>query len=104
VFILPLDLTTTPPPNPFQSARTPTDIARIHQRKLANVQVFKKVAKEMLTQVAGTLTSLPSDQKVAVAARFFYYSFEDRTGLPSQIVVMADRAGALAGQFQTEEQ
>ena len=52
--------------------------------------------REMLAASAASLTALPADNQVAVAVTLFYFSWEDRTGLPSQILMQASKK-SLAG-------
>jgi hypothetical protein len=47
---------------------------------------------------------LPPNEKVVVAVRLFYMDWEDKNGLPNQIVMTADRASAVAGKIETDEQ
>ena len=42
--------------------------------------------------------------QIVVAVRLWYQSWEDTTGLPSQIVMRADRRSAAAGTIKTELQ
>ncbi len=51
--------------------------------------------REYMVSAAGSLGAMPAEERVVVAVTLFYYSWEQRTGLPSQIVMQAAR-GALA--------
>jgi hypothetical protein len=68
------------------------------------VPVLRKAMTEMLQTAAGTLNTIPAGDKLVLSVRLLYYPWEDTTGLPRQIVMKADRQGALAGKIQTEEQ
>ena len=104
VFTIPLSLVAPPTFGPFTGGYTPEKAAALHKRKLAHLPALKKGLIEMLTQAAKASSGLPPNEKVVVAARLFYLDYEDKTGLPNQIVVTADPASALVGNIQVEEQ
>jgi len=101
VFTTALNLVTPPRMGPFQPAPTP---GAVHQRKLAQLPVLKQKMREMLAEAAKGLAALPPGEKVATAVRLFYLPGEDKSGLPDQIIMTADRASALTGDIQTEIQ
>ncbi len=104
VFTLPVILANTPAISPFHMKITPEEAASVHKHKLAHVPVLKKALNEMLLSAFKGLPKLPPADKVALGVRVFYQSWEDRTGLPALIVISADRASALAGNIQVDEQ
>jgi hypothetical protein len=59
---------------------------------------------EMALQASKAFPTLPPTDKVVVAARLFYLDYEDKTGLPNQMVIAADHASALAGNIQPPEE
>ena len=63
----------------------------IHQRKAAKLPLLKQAMREMLAASAASLTALPADDQIVVAVTLFYFSWEDRTGLPSQILMQASK-------------
>jgi len=101
VFTTALNLVTPPRMGPFQP--TPAPVA-VHQRKLAQLPILQQKMREMLAVAAKGLVALPPDEKLVAAVRLFYLPGEDKSGLPDQIVMTADRASALAGNIQTEIQ
>lgn len=102
VFTTPLSLVPAPVFSPFTGGYTPQKADAIHARKLKNLPALKKAMTEMLEQTAKT-AALPADEKVVIAVRLFYLDYEDKTGLPNEIVMSADRAGALSGAIHTDE-
>ncbi len=104
VFTVPLDLINTPRRTPFDDPRTPERKARIHTQKVAHLALLKTAMQEFLKSAAGSLNTLPAGQKITVAAVIFYYDWEDRAGLPGQVVMTADRESAKAGKIASEEQ
>jgi hypothetical protein len=103
VFTLPVVLATTPAISPFHMKITPQEVASVHKRKLAHVPALKTALTEMLINAYKAMPNLPASDKVAVGVRVFYLDWEDKSGLPSLIVVSADRASALAGNIQVDE-
>lgn len=104
VFTIPIALAVTPTANPFRGAVTKQEASDVHKLKLERLPVLRKTLKEMLASAFNGLPKLPAGDKIALGIRVFYLEWEDKSGLPSLIVVSADRASALAGNFQTDEQ
>ncbi|HSW49658.1 MAG TPA: hypothetical protein VLH09_05750 [Bryobacteraceae bacterium] len=92
-----VNLVTTPPITPFRPAVIKEDAANLRRRKLAKLEVLKKAMRELMASTASSLGSLPPGEQVAVAVTLFYYSWEQRAGLPSQILMQAPRAALLGG-------
>jgi hypothetical protein len=51
---------------------------------------------------AAAFTQLPANQQMVLVVRLYYGPWEDTTGMPSQVMMRADRAAA-AGKIETEE-
>ncbi len=51
--------------------------------------------RAMLMDSARSLDSVPSDEQVAVGLSLFYWTWENREGLPAQIVMHAQRKALL---------
>ena len=95
-----LDLTLTPTADGLlRRVITPADAAAIHQRKLAQLPVIERLMRDMVAASARQAGALPDNERIVMAVRLWYQSFEDRTGLPSQILMTADRKSALSGQI-----
>jgi hypothetical protein len=103
VFTAEVDLVATPTINMFQRVIKPEQVAEVHRRKLDNLAVLRKAMREMMTDSAGALTSLAPEGHIVVAVRLLYQSWEDHTGLPSEILMKASRQSAQAGDIQTDE-
>lgn len=104
VFTMPVVLAATPVANPFRGALSAQEKAGVHKRKVEHLPLLRKAMKEMLVSAFNGLPKLLPTDKIALGVRVFYLDWEDKSGLPAQIVMSADRASALAGNFQTEEQ
>ena len=96
VFTTEVGLLQIPPITPFNPSFSKEEIQMIRQRKVAKLPLLKQAMREMLAASAASLTALPADNQVAVAVTLFYFSWEDRTGLPSQILMQASKK-SLAG-------
>ena len=104
VFTTPLSLVAAPVFGPFTGGFTPQKADAVHKRKLAQLPALRKAMSELLVQAAKASATLPPEEKVVVAVRLVYLNYEDKTGLPNQIVMSADRAAALSGAIHTDEQ
>ena len=79
--------------NPFLR-EIPKDLAdRVHARRVERLPLLRKAMDEMLQAMAMTFVQIPNDQRVVLAVRLYYASWEDTTGMPAQIMIQATRAG-----------
>lgn len=79
------------PISPFHPAPDQAGIARLHERKLQRLAILKKLMKASVLDAAAALDSVPADEQVVLAVTLFYRSFEQRSGLPDQVIVQAPR-------------
>lgn len=105
VFTSEISLIVTPTVMPFRLTITKEMHDQVHQRKIARMPALRNAMVEMIRQAAGQLPQVPENQQIVVAVRLKYMSWEDRAGLPGQLIVSATRKDALNGVVQaTEEQ
>ena len=104
VFTAELSLVVTPAKNPFLQTIPPALKERIRQRKIERLAKLKEAMKDMMRTAATTFIQVPLDQQIVFSVRFLYEPWEDLTGMPSQILMKADRKSAAAGDIQVEEQ
>lgn len=97
VFSTEVNLIVAPAITPFRPTISKEVVEAVHRRKLAKLDVLKKAMREMLTSSAAALDTLPPSSQVVLAVTLFYYSWEQRAGLPSQIVMRAPRSALLRG-------
>ncbi|HWC99132.1 MAG TPA: hypothetical protein VG456_20370 [Candidatus Sulfopaludibacter sp.] len=76
----------------------------LHENKAKHVDLLRKQMSAMMANSAKNLTFLGPNDQVVVAVRLYYDSWEDRSGLPEQIVMRADRRGAQSGDIKVEVQ
>jgi hypothetical protein len=108
VFTTEVSLVYTPGLSPFRQKVTADEVKRMHDRKQKRVPLLRQAMREMLMSAANALSSLPPREQIVVAVRFLYLPWEDTTGLPSQLVMQADRAtllkkASLDNSIHTEE-
>jgi hypothetical protein len=96
VFTTEVGLLLIPPITPFNPDFSKEEIQTIHQRKAAKLPLLKQAMREMLAAAAASLPALPADEQIAVSVTLFYFKWEDRSGLPSQILMQATKK-SLAG-------
>ena len=104
VFTTELSLVITPRPTPFVQTISKELADKVRRRKIERLPFLKAIMKEMMRSAAMTFIQIPSDQQVVMVARFLYEPWEDRNGMPSQILMRADRKSAMAGDIHVEEQ
>ncbi|MBZ5726979.1 MAG: hypothetical protein LAP87_18530 [Acidobacteriia bacterium] len=104
IFTTDAELIGTPRITPFHQQITPAEKADTHKRKIEHLPLLKNAMLEMMRSAAAALKDLPASDQIVVAVRIFYLPWEDTAGLPGQILMKADRQGALAGNIQVEEQ
>ncbi len=95
VFTTEVSAIITPAITPFRLTISPQEIATVHQRKLARMPALKRLMRDMLVSSASSLDVVPANQQVAVGLTLFYYSWEDRTNLPGQILMQAPKGSLL---------
>jgi hypothetical protein len=96
VFSTELNLIAIPNLTPFHPVFTKPEVARVHERKLQRLPALKQSMREMLVASAAALENLPPNEQVVLAVTLFHYSWEDTSGMPSQIVMQAERQKLLS--------
>lgn len=96
VFSIELNLIVSPNLSPFHQSFTKIELARIHDRKVQRLPILKQQMREMLIASAASLENLPPSEQVVLGVSLFHYSWEDYSGLPSQIVMQAERQKLLS--------
>ncbi|MCS6952909.1 MAG: hypothetical protein RMK57_07905 [Bryobacterales bacterium] len=92
VFTAEVNLISAPAPSPFRPAFTREDVEKVRLKKLERVTALKGLLKEALVEAAASLAAVPPDEQIAIAVSLFYFrTWENTTGLPSQILIQAPR-------------
>ncbi|HKW99118.1 MAG TPA: hypothetical protein VJN43_15365 [Bryobacteraceae bacterium] len=78
--------------SPFQLTIPKDYVAKLHARKMERVPVLRKQMKDAMLAMAASLDAVPPNEKIVLGVTLFYYTkWEDTAGLPSQIVMQAER-------------
>ena len=95
VFSVEVNLAPTANLSPFRRSYSAEEIRELNERKQGGLEPLRRKMRQILVEHGPALTGLAPDLQVALAVTLFHFPWEDRTQLPSQIVVAA-RRGALA--------
>src|SRR5215471_10623430 len=94
----------TPTLTPFRPKITPELAESVRKRKLERLPVIKTAMKEMLRSMALTFIRVPDSQQMVLVVRFYYEQWENLNGVPSQILMRADRKSAMTRDIHVDEQ
>jgi hypothetical protein len=78
--------------------------ANLHDTKARHVELLRQQMGAMVANIAKNLTFLGPTDQVVVAVRLYYDSWENKSGLPDQIVMRADKHGAATGDIKVDVQ
>jgi hypothetical protein len=81
--------------SPFHPSVTPDEIRRTHDKKLQRLAGIRSAMRSMLMDSARSLDGVPADEQVTLGLSLFYWKWENRDGLPGQIVMHAPRKALL---------
>jgi hypothetical protein len=81
---------------PFHPKITADDVSRTHQKKTERMAALRSSMQDLLVKSASQLRDLPENEEVALAVVLFYWHWEDRSGLPDQVVIHASKKALLA--------
>jgi hypothetical protein len=77
--------------SPFQPTMPKEYVDKLRLRKLERVPVLKKCMQDEMVAIAASLDAVPANEQTVLSVTLFYHPWEDRAGLPSQIVMQAER-------------
>jgi hypothetical protein len=109
IFLDEVNLAPTTGINPFHPTVSADEIRRTHEKKMQRMAAIRTAMRGMLVDSARSLDSVPADEQVALGLTLFYWKWENRDGLPAQIVMHAQRkallqsAGAEQASIASEE-
>jgi hypothetical protein len=90
VFTVEMNLVITPI-TPFHQQPSGVQLTRLRQKKVQRLVPVRELMRAALVDAAATLDPVPSNEQVVLAVTLFYRSFEERDGLPGQIVMQAPK-------------
>ena len=91
---------------PFRPEFTPEQKEQLRQKKQGRIAVLRTIMRDMMVDSATALDAVPPQEQIVVGTSLFYYSWENRTGLPSQILMQARRQSMLdfeAGRITSQQ-
>jgi hypothetical protein len=96
IFTAEVELAATPGAAAMFQAITPPMKAKILKNKQAHLPMLEQTVREMaLSLAASPALKLADTEQVVVSVRLWYRPWEDKTGLPGQIVARLDRRGGI---------
>ena len=104
VFTAEVSLVVTPAITPFRGKITKEFADGIRQKKIQRLPFLQAAMKEMLRNMGATFIQVAEERQMVLVVRFYYEPWEDMNGMPSQIVMKANRANAMKGDVQMEVQ
>lgn len=111
VFTAEIDLAPGPSLNPFHQRMTQENVVENHRKMAERLPKLKLAMQTMLASTAASLDNVPPDEKVVLGVTLTQYPWQDRAGIPSQIVMLggkknlidASRSGNLASAVTVED-
>jgi hypothetical protein len=91
VFTAEVNLVANAVMSPFRPAFTKQEVARLRQKKQDRVTVLKEHMRNALIGAASSLDGVPAAEQIVLGVSLFYFNWEDRTGLPSQVIMQAPK-------------
>jgi hypothetical protein len=76
---------------PFSPPPTGNRLVQLKEKKQRRLAFVRGWMRDALVNAGAALNEAPPQERVAFAMTLFYQSFEDRRGMPSQIVIEAPR-------------
>jgi hypothetical protein len=71
---------------------------KFHQKKLDRIQPLKKALRDALVATAVSLDTVPPEEQITIVAFLSSHSWEDMTGIPTQLTLQASRKKLLEAQ------
>jgi len=91
VFTVQVNLLPVPNLGPFSGGMSEKDKASLNLRKRQRLEDLEIRARTILVEEGPRLTEVPAAEKVALVISLLHYPWEDVSGLPSQLVMQAQR-------------
>jgi hypothetical protein len=80
---------------PFHPTFSADELKQIHAKKLQRLPKLKEAMQQIMLNSASSLDSVAADEQIAVGITLFYWTWEDKAGLPAQIVMHAPKRALL---------
>ena len=76
---------------PFHPTISKDDVTRTKTKKVERMPALRTAMQNILVRSAGKLRDVPDNEEVALGISLFYWHWEDRAGLPDEIVMHAPK-------------
>ena len=94
VFTAEMDLVVSPA-TPFHRAPDKEGIVKLREAKLQRLDILKHAMRQMLAATAARLETVPPSEQIVLGVSLLYRSYENREGLPNQVIMLAPRQALL---------
>jgi hypothetical protein len=91
VFTTEVNLSQSTNISPFQPVLPKEYIDKLRLKKRDRVPVLKKCMQEEMVAMAASLDTVPAKEQIVLGVTLYYHQWEETAGLPSQIVMQAER-------------
>ncbi|MEO7145417.1 MAG: hypothetical protein ABI165_18125 [Bryobacteraceae bacterium] len=98
VFSAEVNLATGPNITPFRPTIAKADIERHRKKKIERLPALKQAMRDMLTASAASLDAVPVNEQIVVEVTLSRYPWEDMTGVPTGILMQAQKKNLLDAQ------
>jgi len=96
VFTTRINLAEGPAPGPFMQQVPPAQKLALNKKKVERLPVLRTAMRDMLVSAAIVMDPVPPTERMVLSVSLLNMPHENVTGLPSQIVMQADRATLLS--------
>jgi hypothetical protein len=79
------------PITPFHQAPVGAQLTRLRLKKMVRLASLRELMRQALVSAAATLDPVPAGEQIVFGITLFYRAFEEREGLPSQIIMQAPK-------------
>lgn len=91
VFTTRVNLAEGPGLTPFRQSLPEAERQKLHKLKLERLPVLRTAMREMLVNAAGVMDPVPANERLVLSVSLLHMPHEDVSGLPTQIVMAAER-------------
>jgi hypothetical protein len=82
---------------PFHQSISKQELQRVHQKKADRLPKLKQMMQELLANLAAGMDPVPANDQIAVVVSLFYFTGENTSGLPAQVVMHAQKKALVEG-------
>jgi hypothetical protein len=91
LFTVELQLVNVQPANPFRARMSEQEIESIRERKVKKIPVMKEAMRNLMVDAVTTLEGLPPNERVAMEAILWNFSWENSRGIPHRVFMSAEK-------------